>query len=97
MKNKWSVPVDEYWNEVKADVASHRYRPYLETLALPAQVSVPAFQQFAERFDLSGIELTADMMIALLGQYPTARGMERKEWNKALPLRPSLRASRGPQ
>ena len=39
MKNKWSVPVDEYWNEVKADVASHRYRPYLETLALPAQVS----------------------------------------------------------
>ncbi len=74
MKNRWSVPVDEYWTEVKADVASHRYRPYLETLALPAEVSTPAFQKFAEHFDLSDIERTADGMIRLLGRYPAARG-----------------------
>ena len=36
MKNMWSVPVDEYWNGVKADVASHRYRPYLETFCASA-------------------------------------------------------------
>ncbi len=74
MKHKWSVPVDDYWNEVKADVASHRYRPYLEILALPAPVSTPAFQRFAEHFDLSNIERTADEMIGLLGRYPAARG-----------------------
>ena len=34
----WSVPVDEYWNTVKGDVASHRYEPYLETLAVAPQI-----------------------------------------------------------
>ena len=34
MKEVWSVPTDDYWNAVRGDVAGHRYRPYLETLAL---------------------------------------------------------------
>lgn len=74
MKNKWDVPVDDYWNGVKADVANHRYRPYLETLALPPQVSYPAFQKFAEQFDLSDIEHTAHEMMSQLQQFPAERG-----------------------
>jgi tetratricopeptide (TPR) repeat protein len=82
MKVMWSVPVDEYWKEVKASVTSHRYRPYLETLALPPQVSSPAFRQFAERIDLSDIEMTARAMISLLERYPAQRG--KAAWNVAV-------------
>jgi tetratricopeptide (TPR) repeat protein len=82
MKNRWSVPVDEYWNEVKDDVASHRYRPYLETLALPWQVSSRTFHQFADRFDLSDVEVTAHEMMRLLDKFPAARG--KAAWRVAL-------------
>jgi tetratricopeptide (TPR) repeat protein len=73
MKVMWSVPVDDYWKEVKADVASHRYRPYLETLALPSHLSYPAFGQFAEHVDLSDIERTQGAMITFLSRYQTDR------------------------
>src|SRR5262249_10349354 len=62
MKGLWSVPVDEYWNEVHLDVAAHRYRPYLETLALPARDTAESFQQFADRIDLTEIETTESPM-----------------------------------
>ena len=81
MKDMWAVPVDEYWNEVKADVASHRYELYLETFALPPRISPPAFSRFAERIDLSDIERTAGAMMSLLARYPAERG--KAAWNVA--------------
>src|SRR5262249_38721763 len=62
MKVMWSVPTDEYWNEVHLDVAGHRYRPYLETLTLPARDTAESFRQFAEQIDLTDIELTESAM-----------------------------------
>ena len=32
MRNMWSVPTDEYWQEVRPLVAKHRFRPLLESL-----------------------------------------------------------------
>lgn len=68
MRVMWSVPVDQYWNEVLLDVADHRYRPYLENLALPTRESADAFARFAEKLDLTEIE-------------PSETEMNRALWN----------------
>ncbi len=56
------VPVDEVWNEVRPDVAGHRYRPYLEALALPGRESSQSLQKFADGLDLIDIETTESEM-----------------------------------
>lgn len=73
MKVMWSVPVDAYWNEVHLDVADHRYRPYLEFLALPARETAESFPKFAERLDLTDIETTESEMSRALWNLPSQR------------------------
>ena len=62
MRMMWSVPTDEYWNEVRLDVAGHRYLPYLESLALIAPDVAERFYQFADKIDLADVEPTEATM-----------------------------------
>jgi len=57
MRVLWSVPVDEYWAGSRAAVAGHRFRPYLETLALPPRESARAFDALVERLDPTDLDL----------------------------------------
>jgi tetratricopeptide (TPR) repeat protein len=61
MKVLWSVPVDEYWNEVREEIAGHRYSGYLESMTL-AQDAQTKFRQFADSLDLTDIETTETEM-----------------------------------
>ncbi len=62
MRMMWSVPTEEYWNEIQLDVAAHRYRPYLETLAVNAPDAAARFYQFADAIDLADVEPTEATM-----------------------------------
>src|SRR5262249_21644072 len=81
MKHMWSVPVEDYWNEVREEIAGHRYAPFLETktTARDAQAKV---RQFAERLDLADVEMTEhDMNRSLWG---LGRPRDRAAWSLAL-------------
>ncbi len=62
MKVWWGVPVDEYWNQVRAEVATHRYRPFLETLVLPPREKAQKYLEIVEKIDLTDIENTSYAM-----------------------------------
>ncbi len=62
MKVMLAVPVADYWNEVQQDVAGHRYRPYLEKLALPVRDTAEGFSKFADQVDMADIETTESPM-----------------------------------
>jgi tetratricopeptide (TPR) repeat protein len=81
MKGLWSVPVDEFWNEVHLDVAGHRYRPYLETLALAPRDTAESFPRFAEQLDLAEIETSESPMNRALWNLPLPRA--RAAWGLA--------------
>jgi tetratricopeptide (TPR) repeat protein len=63
MARKWNVPVDDYFNEVRPLVAKHRYLPYLESYTASRQDGGRALNAFADRLDLTDIELTARPLI----------------------------------
>lgn len=58
MRDMWSVPLDEYWQEVRPLVAGHRFGPFLAAFAgdLPAR----DYTAFVEKLDTSDIGLNAD-------------------------------------
>jgi len=62
MKVMLVVPVNDVLNEVRSDVAGHRYRPYLESLAVPGRNTAESFQKFADGLDLIDIETTESVM-----------------------------------
>ena len=67
MRNWWSVPVDEFWDEARPLVAGHRYQPYLVAMALGTP---QADQAFADSFDeawLPDLEFTEQKMTGKLG------------------------------
>ena len=57
MKNDLAVPVDEYWNEVRPEVAGHRYSPTWRRWP-STHPRWPRFHQFADTIDLADIETT---------------------------------------
>ena len=57
-----SAPADEVWHEVRFDVADHRYRPYLEAMAVPGRDNAVRFQKFADGLNLVDIETTETPM-----------------------------------
>jgi tetratricopeptide (TPR) repeat protein len=75
------VPVDAYWNEVHLDVAGHRYRPYLETLALAPHDTAESFPLFAGKLDLTEIETTESPMNTAVWFLPSERA--KAPWNIA--------------
>jgi tetratricopeptide (TPR) repeat protein len=82
MRYDWSVPVDEYWRQVRPGVAGHRFRTYLESMAMAPGDAAQALGELAERVDLTGIETTELPMIrALIG---TGKPRGREAWNVAL-------------
>jgi tetratricopeptide (TPR) repeat protein len=72
MRVVWSVPVDDFWADCRPYVANHRYRSYLEMLALPPKEAARSFAVLAERLDMTDLEITEyDMIQALeLSRHP---------------------------
>ena len=57
MRKVWSVPVDGYWADVRPFVADHRYRPFLETFALPPREIREPYGAFVNGFDPTDIDV----------------------------------------
>ncbi len=68
MRYMWSVPVDEFWAESHLSVAGHRYRPYLQWLALRTPEEARTFAEFAKGLDVADLEIGAIPMIKELEQ-----------------------------
>jgi tetratricopeptide (TPR) repeat protein len=77
-----SAPADEVWNEVRTDVADHRYRPYLEALAVPGRESTERLLKFGDGLNLIDIETTESPMNRFLYNLPGAR--PKAAWNIAM-------------
>ena len=76
----WSVPVDEYWNEVCQEIAAHRYRGYLEAMTKSGDRQTQ-FQQFADKLDLTDIETTETEMNRAL--WNLGRPRDKAAWTVA--------------
>ena len=59
LRNKLSVPVDDYWNEAKTLIAGHRYSRYLESFSLPPQEAIRSLTEVAGKIDTANFENTA--------------------------------------
>ncbi len=81
MKHFWGVPVDEYWNEVRAEIVGHRYSPFLEIMTAN-EGRWARFRQFAERMDLADIETTEHEMIRSL--WNLGRPRDKAAWGLSM-------------
>jgi hypothetical protein len=57
MRDMWSVPLDEYWGEVRPLVAGHRFEPFLAAFA--GDISARDYTAFVESLDTSDVGLNA--------------------------------------
>ncbi len=57
MRRNWSVPTDEYWADVRPFVVDHRYRPFLETLALPPAEIRESYGAWVNGFDPTDLDV----------------------------------------
>jgi tetratricopeptide (TPR) repeat protein len=76
------APADEVWNDVRSDVADHRYTPYLEAMAMPGRDSTLGFQKLADGLNLIDIETTESTMNRSLYSLQGARA--KAAWNIAM-------------
>ena len=73
MRNMWSVPTDDYWDEVRPLVATHRFRPVLESYVTGPES--PDFKGFMADLDTTDLRLTWMPLIRLAGTLdPNASG-----------------------
>ena len=56
LKGPLAVPVDDFWAAARPLVAGHRYRPFLESLALPPDEAARVLAEFAGRLDHTDLE-----------------------------------------
>ena len=82
MAHKWAVAVDDYWADVRPFVADHRYRPYLDTMALPPREAARSFGAFADGFDPTDLELSERPLIDALGR--TDQPIAQAAWTLAV-------------
>lgn len=68
MRYTWSVPVSQFWDENHLLVARHRFRPYLESMSLPAGEAAVVLAEFVPKVDVSDIEITAQPMTNALSR-----------------------------
>jgi tetratricopeptide (TPR) repeat protein len=73
MTKVWSVPVDEYWADVRPFVADHRYRPFLETFALPPQEVRETYGAFVNGFDPTDFDVHEIELSWSFNGYVTSR------------------------
>lgn len=76
MRVAWSVPVDDFWEDCRPFVADHRYRSYLEMLALPPREAARSFARFADRLDMTDLETTGFAMIRAMQLSQHRRGQD---------------------
>jgi tetratricopeptide (TPR) repeat protein len=79
MKVMWSVPVEDYWVDVRPFVAGHRYLIFLEGYGRPFQEIKPALVEFANKFDVTDLEIQEPELISATENNQTARG-EKRDW-----------------
>lgn len=73
MRNRWSVPVDDFWAESLLSVAKHPYRRYLESFTLPPQDAIQALADQLEQFDAGSLENKEYPMTSALARLPIPR------------------------
>lgn len=81
MRNKWGVPVDDFWAAARPGIERHPYRPFLGAMTgLPDEVD--AYEEFAARYDRTDLEPTEGEFIGFIqhtpGPHQAAAG---DDWN----------------
>jgi len=66
MRDKWSVPVGEYWATSRIYVLEHRYRPYLESLTLPPAEALEVLEDLLKTLNIADIEVNESSMTSTL-------------------------------
>lgn len=83
MKVLWSVPLEDYWVDVRPFVAGHRYLTFLESYARPPREIQPALVEFANKIDLTDLEFQEPELIEVTQKNQTSRG-EGNDWGFAI-------------
>jgi tetratricopeptide (TPR) repeat protein len=84
MAYKWSVPTDDYWEEVRPLVAAHRFRPFLEAHVTGG--SRPDLRSFFATLDTTDLGVNAIPLIAFEARLQAAASQERLTgimWSRA--------------
>ena len=74
LKGPLAVQADDFWAAARPLVAGHRYRPYLESLALPPNEAARVLAEFAGRLDRTDLEFSEFPMIQALARAAPERG-----------------------
>ncbi len=76
LKGPLAVQVDDFWAAARPLVAGHRYRPYLESLALPPNEAARVLAEFAGRLDRTDLEFSEFPLIQELARPQPPKGVE---------------------
>jgi tetratricopeptide (TPR) repeat protein len=73
MRNRWSVPVDNFWAESLLSVARHPYRRYLESFTLGPQDAAEVLAELLDQLDAGSLENKEYPMTTALARLPGPR------------------------
>ncbi len=76
LKEWLSVPVDDFWTNAGPVVVGHRFRPFLQSLALPSKEADRILADFAGRLDRTDIEFSAAPVFHTLMRLKPPLGVE---------------------
>jgi tetratricopeptide (TPR) repeat protein len=76
LKEWLSVPVDDYWANAGQLVVGHRYRPFLQSLALPSHEGGRILAELGGRLDRGDLEFTAAPVFHELMRTKPPQGVE---------------------
>lgn len=84
MRDKWGVPIDEFWAAARPTIEGHPYRPYLGALTRRAE-EFDDYEEFAKSFDKSDLEPSEGDFIGYIQQTPGPHQADaRDDWNLAV-------------
>ncbi len=81
MRNKWNVPVDDFWTDARPSIERHPYRPFLGLqTGLPEEAA--DFGKFVLSYDRSDLEPTEGEFLLIVQHAPGSIGSAaRDDWN----------------
>ncbi len=81
MQNKWSVPVDDFWEAARPTIERHPYRPFLGMLAGDPD-DRRDYEEFCKVYDRADLESSESMFIFHIQHTPgPARESAKDDWN----------------
>ena len=82
LRLKLVVPVDEFWDHARPEVAGHRFRAFLETYAQSPQDARQTILALLKQLDPTDLECTAIPLIQDFGRADPIRGA--RSWSSAM-------------